>query len=369
MIKSFSRLLAVDPGFNPENVLTMRVSLRGPKYDKPDQVAAFSRLALERIRALPGVTFAALGNELPLTGSHDRGDITIEGQPIPEIGQFPHPDFHVVSPDYRKAMGLPLLRGRDFTEADNPQSPGAVLISDSLARRFWHDGDAVGKRILLGHPAPDHPWQTIVGVVGDTKQYGLAAVTKWEVYETYLQHPANNFRFVVRSATKPEDLTAGIKSEVHGLDSDVPLSDVTTMRQIVSASVGLQRITMLLLGLFAALAMVLSAVGIYGVISYSVGQRTHEIGIRMALGAERGDVLKMMVGQGMGLILTGVVAGLIGALGLTRFLSSLLFGVRPTDPITFGGVSLLLAAVALAASYIPARRATKVDPMVALRYE
>ena len=369
MIKSFSRLLAVNPGFNPEKVLTMAITLRGPKYEKPEPVTAFGRNALERIRSLPGVTFAALGTDLPLTFSHSRGDITIEGQPLPEIGQFPHPDFHVVSHDYTKAIGLPLLRGRDFTEADNKQAGGAVLISESLARRFWPNGDAVGKRILLSHPAPNNPWQTIVGVVGDTKQYGLAAETKWEVYLSYLQQPVPNFRVVVRSASKPEDLTAGIKSELHGLDRDVPVSEVVTMQQVVSDSIGTQRITMLLLGLFAALAMVLAAVGIYGVISYSVGQRTHEIGIRMALGAERRDVLRMVVGKGFGLTLIGVGAGLIGALALTRFLSSLLFGVRPTDPVIFGGVSLLLAGVALVASYIPARRATKVDPMEALRYE
>jgi predicted permease len=369
MIKSFSRLLAVNPGFNPEKVLTMAVTLRGPKYEKPEQVTAFSRGALERIRTLPGVTFAALGTQLPLTDSHTRRDITIEGQPLPAIGQFPHPDFHVVSPDYTKAMGLPFVRGRDFTEADNKQAPGAVLISESMARRFWPNGEAVGKRILLSHPAANNPWQTIIGVVGDTKQYGLAAETKWEVYLSYLQHPTSNFRVVVRCASKPEDLTAGIKSELHGLDQDVPVSEVITMQQVVSDSIGIERITMLLLGLFAVLAMVLAAVGIYGVISYSVGQRTHEIGIRMALGAERHDVLWLVVGKGFALTLLGVGAGLIGALALTRFLSSLLFGVHPTDPVIYLGLSLLLAVVALVATYIPARRATKVDPMVALRYE
>jgi putative ABC transport system permease protein len=369
LIKSFGRLLAVNPGFNPENVLTMSITLRGPKYEKSERVTAFARNSLERIRTLPGVSFAALGTDLPLTDSHSRRDITIDGQPLPSIGDFPHPDFHVVSPDYTRAMGLPLLRGRDFTEADNQQAPGAVLISESLARRFWPNGDAVGKRILNGHPAANSPWQTIVGVVGDTKQYGLSAATRWEVYQSYLQHPVPNFRIVVRSASKPEALTAGIKSELHALDQDVPLSEVTTMQQMVTGSIGTQRITMLLLGLFAALAMMLAAVGIFGVISYSVSQRTQEIGIRMALGAERRDVLRLVVGKGIGLTLIGVGAGLVGALALTRFLSSLLFGVRPTDPMIFSGVSLLLAAVALFASYIPARRATKVDPMVALRYE
>jgi putative ABC transport system permease protein len=369
MIKSFSRLLAVDPGFNPENVLTMQVNLRGSKYDKPDEVAAFCRQALQRIRTLPGVNSAALGTELPLTDSHSRGDITIEGQPLPAIGQFPHPDFHIISPDYFRAMGIPLLQGRPFAESDNGQAPGVVLISESLARRFWPNGAAVSSRLMIGHPAAKKPRQTIVGVVGDTKQYGLSAQTKWEVYLSYLQDPPRDFSFVVRAASNPEGLTAAIKNEIHGVNKDVPVHDEVTMQRVVSDSVGTQRVTMLLLGLFALLAIVLAAVGIYGVVSYSVGQRTHEIGVRMALGAKRRDVLRLVVGKGFTLTLFGVSAGLAGALVLTRFLSSLLFGVRPTDAVVFLGVSLLLAGVALMASYIPARRATKVDPMVALRHE
>ncbi|HEV2349248.1 MAG TPA: ABC transporter permease [Terriglobia bacterium] len=369
MMKSFARLLAVDPGFNPESVLTMSLSLRGPQYEKPEQITAFCQQALQRVRALPDVRYSALGTELPLTDNHSRNDITIEGQPIPEIDKFPHPDFHVVSPDYFKAMGIPLMRGRDFTEADNPQSPGVVLISQSLARRFWPMGDAVGKTILIGHPASKNPSLTIVGIVGDTKQYGLAAATPWEVYLSYLQHPTGNFRVVVRTVANPENLTAIVKSEIRAVDRDVPFSEVETMRNLVSDSVGSQRMTMLLLGLFAALAMVLAAVGIYGVISYSVGQRTHEIGIRMALGAERRDVLWFVMDRGFTLTAFGVSTGLVGALALTRFLSSLLYGVSATDSFIFGGVSMLLTVVALLASYIPARRATKVDPMVALRYE
>lgn len=369
MMKSFARLLAVDPGFNPESVLTMSLSLRGPKYEKPEQITAFCRQALQRVRALPDVRYSALGTELPLTDNHSRSDITIEGQPIPEIDKFPHPDFHVVSPDYFKVMGIPLVRGRAFTEADTPQAPGVVLISQSLARRFWPEGDAVGKTILIGHPAPKNPPLTIVGVAGDTKQYGLAAATRWEVYLSYLQRPTGNFRVVVRTLTNPENIAAAVKSGLRGVDRDVPISEVETMRNVVSDSVGMQRMTMFLLGLFAALAIVLAAVGIYGVISYSVGQRTHEIGIRMALGGERRDVLWFVLGKGLALTLFGVGAGLIGALALTRFLSSLLYGVSATDPYIFCGVSLFLMVVALLASYIPARRATKVDPMIALRYE
>ena len=369
MIKSFRRLLAVDPGFNPENVLTMEVNLRGAKYDKSDQVAAFCRQSLDRIRSLPGVKFAALGNQLPLTDSHSRSDITIEGQPLPAIGHFPHPDFHDVSPDYFRAMGISLMRGRYFTESDTPEAPAVVLISESLARQFWPNADAVGKRILRGHPSPKNSWLTVAGVVGDTKQYGLSAETKWEVYLPYLQSPPSDFRLVVRAASHPEGLTAAIKNEVHSIDKDVPVHDEITLQRIVSDSVGTRRMTMLLLGLFAGLAMVLAAVGVYGVISYAVTQQTHEIGVRMALGAERTDVLWLVVGKGFALAVVGVGVGLAGALVLTRFLASLLFGVRPTDPVIFAGVSLILAAVSLAASYIPARRAARVDPMVALRYE
>ena len=370
MIKSFRRLLAVDPGFDPQNVLATWVNLRGAQYDKPDAVAAFCRQSLDRIRTLPGVKFAAIGNRLPLTDDHSRSDILIEGQPVPAIGHFPHPDFHDVSPDYFRAMGIPLMRGRYFTESDTAQAPPVVLISESLARRFWPGGDAVGKRILQGRtPGPDRPWRTIVGIVGDTKQYGLSAETKWEVYYPYLQNPPSDFAFVVRAASHPEGLTAAIKNEVHGIDKDVPVHDEMTMERIVSDSMGTRRMTMLLLGLFAALALVLAAVSIYGVIAYSVGQRTHEIGVRMALGAERRDVLWLVVGKGFILATIGVVVGLASAAVLTRFLSSLLFGVRPTDPVIFTGVSLILAAVSLVASYIPARRAARVDPIVALRYE
>jgi len=369
LIKSFSRLLAVDPGFNPENVLTLQVNLRDPKYSKPDQVVAFGQQSLEQIRALPGVRFAAIGNDLPLTDSHSRSDITIEGQPTPAISQYPHPDFHDVSPDYFRAMGIAVMRGRSFTDSDTAQVPHVALISESLARRFWPNGDAVGKRILQGHANPQKQWITIVGVVSDTKQYGLSAQTKWEVYLPFLQSPPGDFRFVVRAASNPENLTATIKNAIHGIDRNVPVHDEITLERIVSDSLGTRRLTMLLLGVFAALAVTLAAVGIYGVIAYSVSQRIHEIGVRMALGAGRGDVLRMVVGKGFALALAGVGAGLAGALVLTRFLSSLLFGVSASDPVIFVGVSLILGAVSLAASYIPARRAAKVDPMVALRYE
>jgi putative ABC transport system permease protein len=369
MIKSFSHLLAVDPGFNPENVLTLQVNLRDPKYDKPDQVVAFGQQSLEQIRALPGVRFAAIGNFLPLTDSHSRSDITIEGQPVPAISQFPHPDFHRITPDYFRALEIPVMRGRSFTDSDTAQAPGVAIISESLARRFWPGGDAVGKRILRGHPDTDKHWITIVGVVSDTKQYGLSAATNWEVYLAFLQSPPGDFRFVVRAGRDPANLTAAIKSAIHGIDKNVPVHDEITLERIVSDSLGTRRLTMLLLGLFAGLAMALAAVGIYGVIAYSVSQRTHETGVRMALGAGRNDVLRMVVGHGFALAVAGVGIGLAGAMVLTRFLSKLLFGVRPTDPVIFIGVSLILGAVSLMASYIPARRAAKVDPMVALRYE
>jgi putative ABC transport system permease protein len=369
LIRSLRQLLKVDPGFNPQNVLAMGVSLPEQQYPKPEQVRAFCREVLGRIQRLPGVSLAAIGTELPMSGSHTRSDITIEGQPLPAVGYFPHPDFHFISPDYFRVMGIPLLRGRVFLESDNEKAPVAVLISQGLARRYWPGGDAVGKRLLRGRYSKDNnKWLDIVGVVGDTKQYGLGNETRMEVYLSYLQDPPGDMRFVVRSDSDPTTLTAAIKNEIWAVDRGEP-ADAVTMQQLVTSSTGGRRSTVMLLSVFAALALVLAGVGIYSVIAYSVSQRTQEIGIRMALGAGRGDVVKMVVRQGMTLTFIGVAAGLTAALVLTRLMASLLFHIGSTDPLTYIAVSLILSAVALVASYVPARRATRVDPIAALRYE
>ncbi|HKS96176.1 MAG TPA: FtsX-like permease family protein, partial [Terriglobia bacterium] len=356
-------------GFNTDNVLTLRVALPESKYPKDVQVVAFYKQVLERIRALPGVTSASVVRPLPLTGDGWQTDFYLEGRPVPPPGQMPNSDFHMIDPDYLRVMGIPLIKGRAFTAADDDKALPVVLINATMAQRYWPGEDPVGKRIHLRGMGPEGHWATVVGIVGDTKQYGLERKSKTEFYLPYLQRSVNSMELVVRTATDPLGLVNAVRSSVEAVDSDQPVYAVRTMGQYLTESVASRRTTMLLLGAFAGLALILAAVGIYGVMAYAVAERTHELGVRMALGAGRGDVLKLVVRSGLRLALAGVAVGLVAAAGLTRLLSSLLFGVRPTDPVTLGAVALLLTAVALLASYIPARRATRVDPTVALRYE
>ncbi len=280
--------------------------------------------------------------------------------------------YHSVTPNYFHAMGIPLLRGRVFTEQDVRGKPGVIIINETLARRFWPDEDPIGERLAIGlsfddEGAPES--YEIVGIVGDVRHRRLDADVFPQMFLPYRQQTWDFMSFVLRTNGDPLRLVGGVRGQVRAVDKDQPVYGIRTMEQYVSASVAQRRFSMLLLGIFAALAVALAAGGTYGVISYSVSQRTHEIGIRMALGAQRRDIFKLVVGQGMGPVLIGVGIGLAASLALTRFLSSLLFGVSATDPVTFAGVAVLLAAVALLACYIPARRATRVDPLVALRYE
>jgi predicted permease len=369
MMKSLYRLLQVNPGFQPESVVQMEMVLRSAQYSKNPAILGFWEQVLDRVRALPGVEAAALGTAIPLAGNHNRGDITIEGQPLPAPGEFPHPDFHEITPDYMRVLGIPLLRGRTFTEADNETAPPVALINAALAHRFWPNQDPIGKQILFGHPGPKSKPVTIVGVVGDTRLYGLANPARFEVYDPYRQDPSNDMNLVVRSALNPAGLIPDIRSAVAAVDKDQPIFGVATMKKLVDDSVSTRRSTLILLGLFSALALILAGIGIYGVIAYIVTERTHEIGIRVAVGAERGDVLRLILGYGARLALWGVAVGLAAALGLMRLLSSLLFAVSASDPLTFAAVSVVLVVVALMACYVPARRALEVDPMVALRHE
>jgi putative ABC transport system permease protein len=369
MMKSMYRLLQVNPGFRPERVLTMEINLRSAQYSKPGATLNFWQQTLDRVRAVPGVETAALGTVLPLSGNHNRSDLTIEGMPTPNPGQFPHPDYHIVSADYTSVLSIPLMRGRNFTDADTDTVPQVALINATMARRFWPNDDAIGRRFHWGHPDDKQPWFTIIGIVGDTKLYGLANPSRLEVYVPYQQDRATDMSLVLRSATDPASLTSSIRDAVAGVDKDQPVFNVNTMTQLVNDSVATRHITLVLLGLFSALALVLAAIGIYGVIAYSVQQRTHEIGIRMALGAQRGDVLRLVVGHGVKLAALGIAIGVAAAFGLTRLMSSLLFGTGSNDPITFASAATVLLLVAVAACYIPARRAIAVDPMVALRYE
>jgi putative ABC transport system permease protein len=369
MMKSMYRLLKVDPGFRPERVLTMEINLRTAQYSKPEASSNFWRQVLDRVRALPGVDTAALGTVLPLSGSHNRGDITIGGLPAPDPGKFPHPAFHMVSPSYIDALSIPLLRGRNFTDADTDTASQVALINATMARRFWPNEDPTGKRFHFGHPGSTEPWIEIIGVVGDTKLYGLSNPSRLELYLPLQQsHPSDMF-LVLRSAIDPASLTPAVREAVASIDKDQPVFNVNTMKQLVDDSVATRHITLVLLGLFSGLALLLAAIGIYGVISYSVQQRTHEIGIRMALGAQRRDVLRLVVGQGVKLAALGIAIGIAAAFGLTRLMASLLFGVGAYDPVAFVTAAIILLLVAIAACYFPARRAIAVDPMVALRYE
>jgi putative ABC transport system permease protein len=369
MMKSMYRLMQVNPGFQSDRVLTMEMDLRTAQYSKSPARINFWQQVLEKVRAVPGVENAALGTVVPLTGNHSRGDITIEGVPIPDPGKYPHPDYHSISADYTNVLGIPLMRGRTFTEGDTETAAPVALINTTMARRYWPNEDAVGKRFHWGHPTSKDPWITIVGVVGDTKLYGLSNPSRLEIYLPFRQESLTGMYLVLRSAVDPASLTSSVRDAVASIDKDQPVFNVVTMQHLVEDSVSTPHLTLVLLGLFSGLALVLAAIGIYGVISYSVQQRTHEIGIRMALGAQRSNVLRLVVSQGVKLATIGVVIGIAAALGLMRLMSSLLFGVSANDPVTFAAASAILLLVALAACYIPARRAIAVDPMVALRYE
>ena len=366
MIKSFIKLRQTNPGFNPENVLAVNLSLSDYRYPEDRQQGAFFQEALERIHSLPGVQSAGATTALPMTLSMSGSDFRIEGRPEPEAGKEMIINKSSVSPGYFRTLGVPLMKGRDFSDRDNSDAPKAAIINNDLARIYFSHEDPIGKRITFDDGGS---WISIVGVTGDVKQRGLDSSAKPEVYFPYLQVAAPTMSIVVRSASEPVGLTAAVKTQIQMIDKDLPLDDAQTMQQILADSNSGRRFNMLLLTVFAVVALVLAVVGIYGVMSYTVTQRTHEIGIRVAIGAQSRDVFRMVIGQGMILAMIGIAFGLLGAFALTRLMTTMLFGVEPTDPATFVTIAVLLTAVALVACYIPGRRATKVDPLVALRYE
>ena len=371
MVKSLYRLLAVDPGFKTDRILTMDMHLRTTQYAKDPAILNFWQQVLYRVRALPGVESAALGTVVPLTDSHSRSDITIEGMALPKPGSFPHPDGHSVSPGYLRTLGVPLLRGREFTDADQQNAPLVGMVNAAIARQFFPNQDVLGKRFMFGHPSTERSpkWITIVGVAADTKLYGLANPARLEVYLPLRQSVLSGMSLIVKSAADPAALTSSIRGAIASIDKDQPIFAIATMQELVNSSISPQRITLILLGLFSALALVLAAIGIYGVISYSVAQRTHEIGIRMALGADGGGVLRMILAQGVKIAGAGVGIGIFASFGLTRLMTKLLYSVSAADPVTFAAVAIVLVVVAMLACYIPARRALRVDPIIALRYE
>jgi putative ABC transport system permease protein len=368
LVQSFLRLQQVKPGFDPHNLLTARVLLPDAAYPKPIQAAAFYQKLLARVSTLPGVRSASAAMPMPLSGNEIVLDFQIEERPVPQ-GQSPQTHFCIVALDYFRTMRIPLLKGRDFTERDDTNAPAVAIVTESFAREFFPGQNAIGKRITpAGSPDPNPPpVREIVGIVADMKFRGLRSPATPEVYVPHAQFAIGRLGVIARTENEPLSLLPALRSAVAEFDKDVPVYNPKTMEQYLASSVAQPRLNAMLVGLFSAVALVLSAAGIYGVMSYSVTQRTQEIGIRLALGAQRHDVLRLIVGQGVKLIALGVAVGLIAAFLATRLLAGLLYGVETTDLPTMTGVALLLALVAALACWLPARRASALDPMIALR--
>jgi ABC-type antimicrobial peptide transport system permease subunit len=369
LMKSFTRLLNVQPGFNPDQVLTLELQvadLAPSRYENKDEQVKFFDQVIGRLQSLPGVVSAGGVLSLPLSGAFESTDVILEGQPTGPGIQNPEADYTIVTPTYFSTLQIPLLQGRHFSAQDKRNAPFVIVVNDVLAARVWPGQDPIGKRFRIGF---EKEQREVVGVVGSIKQTTLAAEARPAMYLPHGQSPTNRLTVLVRTSGDPMSLAAAVREQVRAVDKDVPVTHVQTMETVLGASVGQQRFSMLLVGLFAGLALVLSAVGIYGVMAYSVSRRSHEIGVRMALGAGAGQVLKLVLKDGMSLAFAGIAVGLLGAFALTRLMASLLFGIGAKDPMTFASVAVFLAAVALIACYIPARRATKVDPLIALRNE
>jgi predicted permease len=368
LLRSFQRILETQPGFHPEHVLTASLSLREPHYKEDSDIRNFYQRLLERLQNLPGVQIAGASSDLPLKAGWNHL-FTPEGYQPPPGASLNLCNHSIILGPYLQAIGAPLLRGRYFTDQDNSASTHLLIVSDSLARRYWPNQDPIGKRLKWGPEASKDPWLTVVGVVGDVKQSGLDAETSPHTYESFWQNTIPSLNVALRTSNDPASMASALRSAVWSIDPQLAIAQVQTMDQVISKSTTSRRFSLFLLGGFAFLALILSAIGIYGVIAYSVVRRVHEVGIRIALGAQRRDVLRLVIGQGMLLLGVGMIIGTLGALGLTRALASFLYGIRPTDPATFATVVAILATVAFLACYIPARRATRVDPMIALRYE
>jgi len=369
LIRSARRLQEVNPGYKTDHLLTLQLRLPRTKYPEGAQVASFFERLRERLSALPGVEAASAASGILLPKLANSSNFTIENKPQDPREQQLDLPFDSVQPNYFQMMGIQLLSGREFTDQDARDKPEVAIVNETFVKRYFQNEAPIGKRFTFGFGNNNPQWITIVGVVRDTRRQGLDQPIRIESWMPHAQAPSRSMQVVLRTTGDPLALTQATREAVWSLDRDLPISRIETMEQILSENVAQRRLNMLLLGLFAMVALILAAVGIYGVMSYAVTQRTHEIGIRMALGAQTRDVLRLVVLQGMGLALTGVVIGLVATFILTRLMASLLFGVSATDPITFAAIAALLTGVALVACWIPARRAAKVDPMVALRFE
>jgi predicted permease len=371
MLRSFLNLLHLNPGFQTDHVITALLSLPRERYKSPQNALRFIQQLPEPMRSLPGVESAGVGSDIPWTGYDDNmGGFTIEGkQPAPHE-EF-HARYHMATPGYFRALGIPLLRGRDFTDADKIDAPLVLIINHTMAERYWPGEDVVGKRLTFEDHPKDKDWIHIVGIVGDVKDQPDSPAAEPAFWWPFLQSPVTQFnlRLAVRSNSDPHLLIGSIREQVARLDPSLAVADIRTMDQIVTTSVATPRFAFLLVGLFGSLAIVLAAIGTYGVIAYSVSQRTAEFGLRMALGAQRFDVLRLVLFQAGKLVLAGTAAGILLALVLAQAIKSLIYHVSPADPLTFTAIGVAVVLVAILAGYIPARKATKADPMIALRAE
>jgi putative ABC transport system permease protein len=366
LARSFMQLAHVDPGFAPENATLLRLSLPQKKYAMPEQQTAFADALLERVKVLPGVQSAGITHSMPLVSDYVLG-FNIEGRPAIAPSDLPSTNYYAVTPDYFRAMGIRLIRGRTFTPQDDARAPRVAVINETMARQHFPNEDPIGKRINITN-GPD-TWRQIVGIVGDIKQYGVDKATSAQSYEPFAQVPFSSLNVVIRTNGAPAALLGALRPAVYAVDKDQPIGTIRPLEEIMAESIASQRFAMTLLTVFSLVALVIAAVGIYGVMAYSVVQRTGEFGIRMALGAQQGDVLRLVLAQGGKLVGLGLIIGLAGTLAASRAMGSMLFNTSAQDPLTLGTITLLLGAVALIACLLPANRATKVNPIEALRAE